>query len=64
MALGGPDLQLGRVTKQQDKYFTCPNCEGSNGTMTYVFSGFVTDGPTVTRCDDCGYCDRCGRADS
>lgn len=65
MALGGPALgPLGKVTKRQDKHFTCPSCQGTNGTHTFIWRGFAADGPWVTRCDDCGYCDRCGRADS
>lgn len=61
----GPNLPaFGTVTKRPDPYFKCPNCEGTNGTHTWVWVGFAADGPWVTRCDDCGYCDRCKRADA
>lgn len=64
MKIGPPDLTLGRRSKQPAYHFTCPHCEGSNGTMTFIWRGFAADGPVVTRCDDCGYCDRCGKADT
>lgn len=64
MALGGPPVWLGKYTEQPASCFTCPNCGGNNGVNHFFYMGFASDGPWVTRCTDCGYCDRCGRADS
>ena len=64
MSIGGPNLMLGARSERPDPYYTCPHCEGNNGVNHFIWRGFAADGPWSTRCADCGYCDRCGKADT
>ena len=64
MALGGPPIgPIGTRSEKPAFEFKCPNCQGHNGVNHFIWMGFASDGPWVTRCTDCGYCDRCGRSD-
>lgn len=63
MALGSPIPGLGTRTVEKVRHFACPNCGGGNGENHYIWMGFALDGPWSTRCADCGWCDRCGKAD-